>query len=114
CEGSRTRVVLSYPACLRHAISRAARPQRKSVVADAGVAELVDARDLGSRDESRGGSNPSARTTPQPRHPVTPHPRTAAIAEYIDLSPWKSPRPFPTASRANSKSKCRQPISRRG
>src|SRR5512144_2425588 len=30
----------------------------------AGVAELVDARDLGSRDESRGGSNPSARTTP--------------------------------------------------
>jgi hypothetical protein len=28
------------------------------------VAELVDARDLGSRDESRGGSNPSARTTP--------------------------------------------------
>src|SRR5690242_10309553 len=30
----------------------------------AGVAELVDARDLGSRDESRGGSSPSARTTP--------------------------------------------------
>ena len=28
----------------------------------AGVAELVDARDLGSRDESRGGSSPSART----------------------------------------------------
>ena len=27
------------------------------------MAELVDARDLGSRDESRGGSNPSARTT---------------------------------------------------
>jgi trigger factor len=32
--------------------------------AQAGVAELVDARDLGSRDESRGGSRPSARTTP--------------------------------------------------
>jgi trigger factor len=31
----------------------------------AGVAELVDARDLGSRDESRGGSSPSARTTPR-------------------------------------------------
>ncbi len=30
------------------------------VLAD--VAELVDARDLGSRDESRGGSSPSART----------------------------------------------------
>jgi trigger factor len=29
------------------------------------VAELVDALDLGSSDESRGGSNPSARTTPQ-------------------------------------------------
>jgi hypothetical protein len=32
----------------------------------AGVAELVDARDLGSRDESRGGSSPSARTTSAP------------------------------------------------
>ena len=29
----------------------------------AGVAELVDALDLGSSDESCGGSNPSARTT---------------------------------------------------
>ena len=28
----------------------------------AGVAELVDAPDLGSGDESRGGSSPSART----------------------------------------------------
>ena len=32
----------------------------------AGVAELVDARDLGSRDESRGGSSPSARTISAP------------------------------------------------
>ncbi len=32
----------------------------------AGVAELVDALDLGSSDESRGGSNPSARTSPVP------------------------------------------------
>src|SRR5947207_2001376 len=38
-------------------ISRAAR--------SAGVAELVDALDLGSSDASRGGSNPSARTTRQ-------------------------------------------------
>ncbi len=30
--------------------------------ARAGVAELVDALDLGSSDESRGGSSPSART----------------------------------------------------
>jgi hypothetical protein len=29
----------------------------------AGVAELVDALDLGSSDENRGGSNPSARTS---------------------------------------------------
>jgi hypothetical protein len=44
----------------------------------AGVAELVDALDLGSSDESCGGSSPSARTTsgsnlggraPDPRHP---------------------------------------------
>ena len=31
-------------------------------VSGAGVAELVDALDLGSSDESRGGSSPSART----------------------------------------------------
>ena len=31
----------------------------------AGVAKLVDALDLGSSDESRGGSNPSARTVPK-------------------------------------------------
>jgi hypothetical protein len=30
----------------------------------AGVAELVDAPDLGSGGENRGGSSPSARTTP--------------------------------------------------
>jgi hypothetical protein len=30
----------------------------------AGVAELVDALDLGSSDASRGGSSPSARTKP--------------------------------------------------
>src|SRR5207302_9894928 len=30
---------------------------------NAGVVELADTRDLGSRDESRGGSSPSARTT---------------------------------------------------
>ena len=35
----------------------------------AGVAELVDARDLGSRGESRGGSSPSARTTPDQKAP---------------------------------------------
>ena len=29
---------------------------------DAGVAELVDAPDLGSGDQNRGGSSPSART----------------------------------------------------
>ena len=71
---------------MSHDISRAARLQLRSIVDIlaiqwtgmgqtamarapkvplAGVAELVDARDLGSRDESRGGSNPSARTTPK-------------------------------------------------
>jgi hypothetical protein len=34
-----------------------------SVDLAAGVAELVDALDLGSSDENRGGSNPSARTS---------------------------------------------------
>ena len=32
----------------------------------AGVVELVDTQDLGSCDESRGGSNPSARTSTLP------------------------------------------------
>ena len=45
-------------------ISRTARPTAVLRSLRAGVAELVDARDLGSRDASRGGSNPSARTTP--------------------------------------------------
>src|SRR5262249_10674707 len=45
----------------------------------AGVAELVDARDLGSRDESRGGSTPSARTMPPAaRDP----PQAADIAKH--------------------------------
>ena len=35
-------------------------------VSRAGVAELVDALDLGSSDASRGGSNPFARTTCAP------------------------------------------------
>ena len=81
---------LSCAACFGRDISRAARPRRMSALADlrafmrryrlnstpverrrcpfAGVAELVDARDLGSRGESRGGSSPSARTTPDQRH----------------------------------------------
>ena len=54
-------------------LSRAAASKPCQIVAPegsfdlpfAGVAELVDARDLGSRDESRGGSNPSARTMPR-------------------------------------------------
>jgi hypothetical protein len=33
----------------------------------AGVAELVDALDLGSSDESRGGSSPFARTNRSPK-----------------------------------------------
>ncbi len=35
------------------------------VMPAAGVAELVDALDLGSSGASRGGSSPSARTSPQ-------------------------------------------------
>ena len=45
----------------------------------AGVVELVDTPDLGSGDESRGGSNPSARTSAQSvsythlKQPTTPY-----------------------------------------
>jgi hypothetical protein len=41
---------------------RHARASRPDVMLSAGVAELVDALDLGSSDESCGGSSPSART----------------------------------------------------
>ena len=66
-------------------ISRAAR-RAAPRVPFAGVAELVDARDLGSRDESRGGSSPSARTTPEARRSSTgrcpiPRPTSAAAAK---------------------------------
>jgi hypothetical protein len=39
-----------------------ARAPRPDMMRSAGVAELVDALDLGSSDESCGGSSPSART----------------------------------------------------
>jgi hypothetical protein len=39
-----------------------ARALRPEMMLAAGVAELVDALDLGSSDESCGGSSPSART----------------------------------------------------
>jgi hypothetical protein len=39
-----------------------ARASRADLMLSAGVAELVDALDLGSSDESCGGSSPSART----------------------------------------------------
>jgi hypothetical protein len=41
---------------------RHARASRPDLMPAAGVAELVDALDLGSSDESCGGSSPSART----------------------------------------------------
>src|SRR6201996_2515174 len=40
------------------------RHRRPETMLSAGVAELVDALDLGSSDESCGGSSPSARTRP--------------------------------------------------
>ena len=46
-----------------------ARASRPDMMLSAGVAELVDALDLGSSDESRGGSSPSARTKRHQRLP---------------------------------------------
>jgi hypothetical protein len=45
-----------------HAISPPLAASRPDMMLSAGVAELVDALDLGSSDESCGGSSPSART----------------------------------------------------
>ena len=58
----RKRKFLLHPAaCI--AIERDWREFALSWKNAAGVAELVDAPDLGSGDESRGGSTPSARTS---------------------------------------------------
>src|SRR5262249_8041315 len=77
----------------------------------AGLAKLVDAPDLGSGGENRGGSSPSARTS---------RGRCAGILEFYQrLSPensckgllkWKSRKLKPKASSANSKSFCRPPM----
>src|SRR5204863_6024109 len=45
-----------------HVISPPPAGSRPTMMLSAGVAELVDALDLGSSDESCGGSSPSART----------------------------------------------------
>ena len=45
-----------------HIFGNHARALRADMMLSAGVAELVDALDLGSSDESRGGASPSART----------------------------------------------------
>jgi hypothetical protein len=48
-----------------------ARVSRPDMMLSAGVAELVDALDLGSSDESCGGSSPSARTIPRSADDLT-------------------------------------------
>src|SRR5215467_15389241 len=66
-------------------ISPPPRPPRSRLAAAkvpfAGVAELADARDLGSRVERRGGSSPSARTTPGSPREVLQQ-RAPPTAEY--------------------------------
>jgi hypothetical protein len=54
-----------------------ARVSRPDMMLSAGVAELVDALDLGSSDESCGGSSPSARTIFGPA--LTSRPRRLAL-----------------------------------
>jgi hypothetical protein len=49
-----------------------ARASRPDMIVSAGVAELVDALDLGSSDESCGGSSPSARTIPGEALTISP------------------------------------------
>ena len=85
----------------------------------AGVAELVDARDLGSRDESRGGSSPSARTKPRAELTLAHGTSDASIrrrrtrvqAKKCDLC--KLPKRCPKVSSANSRWSSRPPISTR-
>ena len=48
------------PAGIRRRMQAGGKRERQKL--NAGVAELVDALDLGSSGESRGGSDPSART----------------------------------------------------
>jgi hypothetical protein len=61
---------------------------RPDMMLSAGVAELVDALDLGSSDESRGGSSPSARTKRRRRLRMTNSGRTYSEQ---DMDPPKPP-----------------------
>src|SRR5439155_16120407 len=85
----------------------------------AGVAELVDARDLGSRDESRGGSNPSARTTVTQgaaaglKCPVLQYEQRRE-RRRLKIGPCRSQKLSATVSSANSRSRFPPPISRPG
>src|SRR5436309_4789664 len=54
-----------------HVIQPPPAASRPDMMLLAGVAELVDALDLGSSDESCGGSSPSARTTLEQRLRLT-------------------------------------------
>ena len=70
----------------------------------AGVAELVDALDLGSSDASRGGSSPSARTKSwRPRTSDTCRQGVWRAAAAIEAERCKSPRRVPQASSASSR-----------
>ncbi len=66
------------------------KPAARGIVAGlmllAGVAELVDAPDLGSGDESCGGSSPSARTMRALRIAVADEPRFGRVAMMPSLA----------------------------
>ena len=68
-------------------------------VACAGVAELVDALDLGSSDASRGGSNPSARTI------LANYARYLRTAPFVGMPDVLGARPDAGAARIGSRGK---------
>ena len=74
CEVAGDRALVALEARANYVIECATRR------AAAGVAELVDALDLGSSDASRGGSNPSARTKATGGEGGAPEGREARLA----------------------------------
>ncbi len=89
-----------------HVISPPPAASRPDMMLLAGVAELVDALDLGSSDESRGGSSPSARTKRVSRLPDEfPGDRFARVTSAKPPVPARRRAPIHCSSRLERRTK---------
>src|SRR5262249_15049790 len=90
---------------------RIAAPKSSVIWPSAGVAELVDALDLGSSGESRGGSSPSARTnekkSPCSHYAFRSGALTLRVGEGIDVRlAFSTSKPIASAARRLLSASC--------